>query len=447
MRPWRSRHEKGIDPAQHWQTLRGDMIHSVHASLLVGLASVSVLVASDWAFIRGPHGDGATTEKVAVWSQGGPKVVWRVPSELGFSSFAVANGRAYTLEFREVDGARQEVLVARHADTGAELWVKSLGTVKFQGGGDDGTQANRGGDGPRSTPTVSGNRVYVTSAKLVVNCFDAQSGDLVWQKDLMKDFGGTNISWQNAASPLVEDGLVLVAGGGPGQSILAFNAKNGEVVWKAFDETMTHATPTPATLHGRRQVIFFLKSGLLAIEPKTGKELWRYAFPFRVSTAASPVVAGDIVYCSAGYGVGAGACKVSRNGDSWSAAEVYRFQGDKPLANHWSTPVLYKGHLYGMFQFKEYGSGPVKCVEVATGKVKWEKPGFGPGQVILAGDKVLALSDAGELVLIDTNSEAYTELARADVLDGKCWGSPVVSNGRVYARSTKEAVCVDVSGK
>ena len=98
-----------------------------------------------------------------------------------------------------------------------------------------------------------------------------------------------------------------------------------------------------------------------------------------------------------------------------------------------------------MFQFKEYGDGPVKCVEIATGKVKWEKPGFGPGQVILAGDKVVALGDAGQLVVIDTNPDAYTELARADVLDGKCWGSPVVSDGRVYARSTKEAVCLDVS--
>lgn len=423
------------------------MNRSTSIALLAGLAAGSVTLASDWTFVRGPRGDGTTTETVSKWSASGPKVLWKVPSELGFSSFAVADGRAYTLELREVDGARQEVLVARNADTGADLWVKSLGPVKYRGGGDDGTKDNRGGDGPRSTPTVAGGKVYVTSAKLVVSCFDGKSGDLVWQKDLMKDFGGSNIAWENAASPLVEDGLVLVAGGGPGQSLIAFDAKSGAVVWKAFDETMTHATPTPATIHGQRQVIFFVKSGLLALEPKTGKELWRYAFPFRVSTAASPVVAGDLVYCSAGYGVGAGACKVTRNGDAWSAAEVYRFQGDKPLANHWSTPVLHNGHLYGMFQFKEYGEGPVKCVEVATGKVKWEKPGFGPGQVILAGDKVLALGDAGQLVLIDTKPDAYTELARVDILDGKCWGSPVVSNGRVYARSTQEAVCLDLGTK
>ena len=413
--------------------------------LLTGFLSGSLLAGS-WTFVRGPKGDGSTPEKIASkWPASGPKVVWKVPSDLGFSSFAVAGGRAFNLELRAVEGAQQEVLVARDAKTGAEAWVKLLGPVKYQGGGDDGTKDNRGGDGPRSTPTWSDGRVYVTSAKLVVSCFDAKSGDLVWQKNVMKDFGGSNISWENAACPLVEQGMVFVAGGGAGQSLIALNAKTGDVVWKAFDETMTHATPTPATIHGQRQVIFFLKSGLLAVEPKTGKELWRHPFPFRVSTAASPVVDGDLVYCSAGYGVGAGACRVSKDGDKWSAKEVYRFEGNKPLANHWSTPVLHEGHLYGMFQFKEYGDGPVKCVEIATGKVKWEKPGFGPGQVILAGDKVVALGDAGQLVVIDTNPEAYTELARADVLDGKCWGSPVVSDGRVYARSTKEAVCLDVS--
>ena len=413
------------------------------AALLAGPALVH---AEDWNFVRGPHGDGSSAEKIASsWPADGPKVLWRVPSDNGFSSFAVGGGRAFTLELKTVEGAPQEVLVARNADTGAELWTKPLGPVKYTGGGDDGAKDNNGGDGPRSTPTLDGGNVYVTSSKLVLTSFDAKTGAVVWRQDLMKDFGGPNITWQNAASPLVEGNLVLVAGGGAGQSLLAFNKTDGKPVWKAFDETMTHATPTPATIHGQRQAIFFVKSGLLSIEPKTGKELWRFAFPWKTSTAASPVVAGDIVYCSAGYGVGAAACRVTKAGDTWKAEQIYRSEGNKPLANHWSTPVLKDGHLYGMFQFKEYGDGPVKCVEVATGKVKWEKPGFGPGQVILVGDKVLALGDAGQLVLIKATPDSYEEIARADILDGKCWTTPVLSNGRVYARSTKEAVCVDVS--
>ena len=399
--------------------------------------------AEDWNFIRGPHGDGSSKESLPKsWPASGPKVLWRVASPNGFSSFVVGGGRAFTLEQRDVEGTPQEVLVARNADSGAEIWVQPLGAAKYDGGGDSGTSNNKGGDGPHSSPTLDGGRVFVTSGKLVVSCFDSKTGDLVWRHDLMKEFAGRNISWQNAAAPVVEGDLVLVAGGGPGESLVAFNKKDGKVAWKAFDETMTHATPTPATLHGQRQVIFFLKSGLLAVEPRSGKELWRFAFPFKVSTAASPVVDGDLVYCSAGYGVGAAACRVSKSGDTWKAEPVYRFEGNNPLANHWSSPVLHEGHLYGMFQFKEYGSGPVKCVEIGTGKVKWEQAGYGPGQVIKVGSGILALGDAGQLVLIAPTPTGYQEMARAQVLDGKCWTTPVLSNGRVYARSTKEAVCL-----
>jgi len=156
-------------------------------------------------------------------------------------------------------------------------------------------------------------------------------------------------------------------------------------------------------------------------------------------------VDGDIVYCSAGYGVGAGAVKITKEGLNFKATEIYRFRGNKPLANHWSTPVVKDGYLYGMFQFKEYGNGPVKCVDIKTGAVKWEQPGFGPGQVILVGDRVLALADNGDLVTFAAKPDKYTEISRAKVLDGKCWTTPIVSNGMIFARSTKEAVCLDVS--
>jgi len=228
--------------------------------------------------------------------------------------------------------------------------------------------------------------------------------------------------------------------------LLAFHAADGALAWKGFDEKMTHATPIVATIHGQRQVIFFVQSGLLSVEPKTGKELWRYAFNYSTSTAASPVVSGDIVYCSAGYGVGAGAVRVVKAGEQWTATEIYRIRNNQ-LANHWSTPIVKDGFLYGMFQFKEYGKGAIKCVDIKDGTVKWEQAGFGPGQVILAGDKVLALSDAGDLVLFEAKSDGYHEISRAHVLDGKCWNTPVLSGGKVFARSTKEAVCLEVAGK
>ena len=417
-------------------------------ALALALASTVNVNAADWPAYRGPKHDGTTVEKIATsWPAAGPKVVWKVPSQAGFSSFAVGPKACYVQELREVDGVAQEALVARSNADGKELWVRPLGTMKTGDGGDDGTQENRGGDGPRSSPALEGGRVYTVSAKLVVQAFDAASGKEIWRRDLPKEHAGRNISWQNAQSPLVEDGRLFVAGGGPGESLLALDSKTGKTLWKVGDEKMTHATAVPATIHGKRQVVWFLQSGLVSTDPRTGAELWRFAFPYKVSTAASPVVSGDIVYCSAGYGVGAAAARIAKSGDAWTATEVYRFPGNKPLANHWSTPVLRDGHLYGMFQFKEYGSGPVKAVDVATGAVKWEKAGFGPGHVVLTSSGVLALDDDGELVLFEASPAAYKELARAKVLEGKCWTTPVVSGGKVFVRSTREAACLDLGGR
>jgi hypothetical protein len=408
------------------------------AALLVSLTSART---ADWPQYRGPHLDGTTTEKLlAAWPEGGPRQVWKVPTPTGFSSFTVAGGRAFTLVRRNVGGADREVCVAFDAASGKELWASEpFAVCKYDGGAD----AGGGGDGPRSTPSVDSDSVYVLDSRLTLACLHVKTGLTVWKKDLFKDHAGRNLSWQGAASPMVDGNLIYVAGGGPGQSLLGVHKKTGNVVWKAHDEKMTHATPVPATIHGVRQIIFFTQSGLVSVAPLTGALLWRHSFPYRTSTAASPIVSGDIVYCSAGYGVGGGAVRVSKEGAGFKAAELWRKPGQ--VVNHWSTPVVKDGHLYGMFSFKEYGSGPLACVELATGEQKWSQSGFGPGNVILAGGHLLVLGDKGQLVLVDPKPSAYTELARATVVEGKCWSTPVVSGGRVYVRSTREGVCLDLA--
>ena len=346
----------------------------------------------------------------------------------------------FTIEGKGSD----EVLVARDAATGKEKWAANLGPAKYQGGGDSGTQDNKGGDGPRSTPALAGKIIVAMHSDLTLHAFDAVTGKPLWKHDIIKENAGHNISWSNAASPLFEGRLLYVSGGGPGQTYLALDPAKGTVVMKAGDDTMTHATPTAATILGQRQIIFFMKSGLTSLDPKTMKQLWHADFPFNVSTAASPVVAGDYVYCSAGYGTGAGGFKISKAGSEWKAEQVMRVP-QKPLANHWSTPVFFDGYLYGMFQFKEYGKGPVKAVKLPDGDIKWEHPGFGPGNLILtAGGNLLALSDAGEIIGIKASPDAYKELGRFKVIDGKCWTTPVLSNGRVFVRSTKEAACIQL---
>jgi outer membrane protein assembly factor BamB len=404
-------------------------------------------VTGDWPQYNGARGDRIAPGPLAVKSfpSSGPPVAWRIELSDGLGSFAVHDGRAYTLVSRALDGTRHEVLIALDAATGKELWSATLTRPEYDGGGDSGTDENKGGDGPRSTPSVADGRVFAFDAELALHAFDAESGKPLWTRDLVSEFSGRSIRWQNAASPLVEGGLVLVAGGGPEESLLAFHADSGEVAWALGDETITHATPVAATLQGVRHVLFFVQSGIVAIEPESGRWLWNAEFPYRTSTAASPVVHDDIVYVSAGYGVGAAAWRVEKQGDV--LAPVLLWRASNKLINHWSTPVAEDGHLYGMFSFKEYGTGPLKCVDLATGEARWEQAGFGPGNVILVGNVLVALSDAGELVLVAAEPDAYRELARADVLAGKCWSTPAFSDGALYLRSTREAVKVDLSGR
>lgn len=414
---------------------------------VAALAFTSSVSADDWTQYRGSNHDGTSSEKLIQkqWPSRGPKVLWKTDNyPLGFSSFTVKGDRAFTVCGR--DG--KEVAVAMNADTGRELWSHVMTTAEYgHDGGNAGSRTNKGGDGPRSTPSIDDGRVYVMSADLVLYCLDEKTGEPIWQRDLIRQNHGRNIKWENAASPLVDGDLVFVAGGGTGQALLALNKVTGKVVWAGEDDLMTHSTPVVTDLLGTRQVIFFTQTGLVSCDVQDGSVLWRYGFKFAISTAITPVVGGEMVYCSAGYGVGSAVVRVHKENGAFAATELWRIVGHKDVANHWSTPVHHEGYLYGMFSFKKYERGPLKCVQLSTGKVMWEQEGFGAGNAIIVDGHVAALSDSGQLVLVEAKSDSYEEVARAKLLEGKCWTTPVISNGRVYVRSTKEAACIDLSGK
>lgn len=408
------------------------------------LAGCTAGLGGEWPQYRGPQTAGVSAETIT-WSAQAPKCLWRVPAPAGFSSFAVSQGKAFTVVSRDQGGVLCEVCVALDARTGKELWAAPTGVAKYQGGGDSGTDDNKGGDGPRSTPAANAGRVFVYSSDMVLRCLDAASGKPLWKKDIVAEFGGKNIGWKSAMSPLLDGKLLYVAGGGAGQSFLAFDQASGAVAWKSGAEEMTHATPILATMHGVRQAIYMVQSGLVAMDAATGKPLWRFAFPYSTCTGCSPVVEGDLVFCTAGYTIGGAVCEVVKNARGFQARELWRIKGDNAVASLWSTPVCKDGYLYGMISFKKFGRGPLKCVELKTGQVKWEQPGFGAGQVLLAGDKLLALADDGQLVLVKPSPEAYKEVARVKALAGKCWSTPALSDGRLYLHSTKESACFDVS--
>jgi len=207
---------------------------------------------------------------------------------------------------------------------------------------------------------------------------------------------------------------------------------------------MTQSTPVAATILGERQIIFFTAKGLVSVAPKTGAVLWRYAFTSGNGAAAcSPVVSGDIVYVSKAYALGTAAVKITQTNGAFAATQMWKVPGNDE-ANQWSTPVIFNGCVFGITGQVAFGASPLKCIDLATGAVKWSKSGFGPGGVTLADGNLLVLSDIGDLVLIKATPDGYTELARSHVLAGKCWNSVAISNGRIYARSTREGVSLDI---
>jgi outer membrane protein assembly factor BamB len=368
--------------------------------------------------------------------------LWKAPAPLGFSSFSMNHEYAYTLIAEEdADGLLWEWCIAIELSSGKRIWSSQLGLASYgHGGGNAGTSDNSGGDGPRSTPSIGGERVFVYDSDMTLHALSAKSGEVLWKADLIKEFSGKNIMWKNASSPLLTNGLVVVCGGGPGQSFLAFDQSSGKIRWKNGDETPTHATPALASIDGVNQIIFLCRSGLIGINPKDGSVLWKQDFPFKVSTAASPVVAGNYIFCSAGYGVGAGLFKVSKKNSSWETKPVWRKRNE--LMNHWSTPLYFEGKLYGIFGFKEYGKAPLQCIDLMTGKILWSKEGFGPGNLIRCGKKLLVLSDDGQLVTVLASPDQYVEISRDKLLQGKCWSTPILSSPYLLARSTKEAVAI-----
>lgn len=401
------------------------------------LLLLSCALAADWPQYRGPNHDGISAETGIHknWPAGGPKVIWKIPVGESFGSIAVVGSRCYLMMERNGN----EACVCLNAENGKEVWQREIDKTIFE---------NQGGNGPRTTPAVVGDRVYVLGTYLKLYCLSSTDGQVLWSHDLMKEFNGQISNaikrWGNAASALVDGNAVYLGGGGAGESLLAFDKLNGGLLWKGEDEKITHATPVPVTLGGVRQIVFLLESGLVSKQADSGQLLWRYKFPFNISTAASPVIADDVIFCGAGYGVGGAAVRISKDGEQFKVTEVWKIAGDD-VANHWSTPVYHDGHLYGIFGFRK--SYALKCIDMKDGKEKWKGPETGTGGLILVDGMLLVQGAKGDLFLADAKPDAFKEIAHAQPLVGKSWTMATVSNGRIYARSATHAICLDVSGK
>jgi len=426
-------------------------------------------LATDWSQYRGPTMDGTSPDPISIqWPAGGPAVVWTNPSLTnGFSCFAVSQGRAFVqISQLDTNSNLMEYCVGLDAATGTNLWATEIGNEPWSpastGDGGSGTAPYWMGDGPRPTPSVQGGRLIVLSSgnaytpELHLLALNATNGAVIWSNDLVAAYGASTISWDNGASPCMDNDLVFVNlnSSTNNQNLAAFRITDGGLAWSTQNENVTHTTPIVATIAGVRQVIFATQTGLVSLNRTNGAFLWKFTYPFypiSTSMGASPVVYSNIVYCTAAYGRGATAVQITLSSGTWALNQLW-YQSDFNYRSIWMSPVCYQGYIYCLAgENSTFLTAPLNCIELTTGNLMWTTNNFGMGGLILVQTNLLVLTEDGQLVLVQPNPVAYTELARCQVFDfsysnpGKCWNNPSFSDGRVYAHSTAGGIALDLS--
>jgi outer membrane protein assembly factor BamB len=384
--------------------------------------------AGDWPQWRGPNRDGVSRETglLTSWPEKGPKQLWEGKAGAGYSSLSVAAGRAYCL----LQDGQDEVVVCWNAETGQQLW-------RFPYPCD---YRNGQGNGPRSTPTIDGDRIYTVGATGILHCLKTSDGAKIWRHDLSQEFSAPIPTWGVSFSPLIEGDLVLTNPGGPnGSSIVACNKLSGDVVWKSLDDPPAYSSPVAATIHGKRQLLFFTASGLVSVTPEDGALLWRYPWDTRfAANIATPIVVTHYVFISSDYDKGCALLDVSTSADgTWQARPVYEHNR---MRNHFSTSVYYQEHLYG------FDDATLVCMNFRTGKILWKQKDFKKGSLLIADGKLIILGESGTLALAEATPTAYVKISSFQFSRGKCWTVPVLANGRLYVRDEEKIVCLDLKG-
>lgn len=380
-----------------------------------------------WTNFRGPNRDGRYDEMPVLtqWPAGGLSPLWKQPIGLGWASFVVADGRAYTIEQRR----RQEVVAAYDVSNGREVWTQ----------GWDAEYADTTGDGPRATPTWDDGRIYALGATGELRCLDAKTGGVVWGKNILSDNDASNLSWAMAASPLiVDDKVIVLPGGNANKSVVAYNKMTGAPVWKSQSDPQAYVSPMLVTLAGRRQIIVVSSSRILGLVPEDGSLLWSYIWntDMGINVSQPIMVDNNRFFISAGYGKGAALVEVTGSGKNFSARAVWE---NINMKNKFNSSVLHEGYIYGLDE------GILTCLDVKTGDRKWKGGRYGYGQVLLASGHLIVSSDSGELALVKASPEQYTEVARFSALEGKTWNYPAIAGGRLLVRNSNQMAAYNIA--
>lgn len=383
--------------------------------------------APAWPAYRGADGDGLAENPpplLETWPAEGPPILYRQPIGAGYAGFVIGGGRAFTIEQR---GGR-EVVTSYDFETGIELWAFDYGARFVE---------RMGGDGPRATPTLDGDRLYSLGAEGDLYCLKAVDGDEIWHVNILQ--GRTNLQWGMSGAPLIEGDRVYVTNSGlGGDSIMAFDKMTGDEIWTSLPEQQGYASLIMADVAGRRQLINFAAFNLNGIDPDTGERLWAFEWtgPQNGINVAQPIPVGDDrIFISTGYGKGCAMVQVNASGDTFVTTELW---SNLNMKNKFNPSILHEGYIYGLDE------GILVCISVEDGSRQWKGGRYGHGQVLIAGDQLYVLHENGKLSLVAVDPTAHRELATFQPIEGKTWNNMAFAGGRLLIRNLREMACLDL---
>jgi len=397
--------------------------------------------ATEFSFPQflGPTRDCKTPgpELATDWKTNPPKEMWRQEIGAAWSGFVVSEHRAITQEQRD----ENEVVSCYNLLTGKMLWMHS----------DSGHYNTKiAGEGPRATPTIQDGKVFTLGATGILNCLELEGGEQVWQHNIAVDAGLSTDDeidqtgatkkrnkakeWGYSSSPLiVEDKVIVSAGGDNGKSLLAYDIATGKPVWAGGSSRAGYSSPRSVMLHGQEQILIFNQNGLASHSPVDGSVIWSFGWDPGTPHVSMPLALGDNqILLSMGYGNGSKLIQVNRSGESFSASELWhsRFMKAK------FTNLISSGdHIYGL------DDGIFACIDQEEGRRQWKDGRFGHGQVLLRGNHILVMAENGEVILIEASPDKQIELSRFAALDSKTWNPHSLAGEYLLVRNHREAAC------
>lgn len=398
-------------------------------------------LATDWPQWRGPERTDVSKESglLKSWPKNGPQLLWTYDNAgNSYSGPAIVGNRLYTLG----SDANSEFVLALDIATGKQAWKCPI-APRFK---------NNWGDGPRCTPTVDGESIYVIGGQGELACVDRNTGKKRWSKNLRSDLGGQMMSgWGYCESPLVDGNKVICSPGGSKGALAALDKKTGKVLWRSKDTTdqAAYSSVIIADMPGHRHYVQLTGKGVVGISPKDGSQLWYYSKEgiFRTAVIPTAIYHDGHVYVTSGYGAGCDLIKLTASGSTIDAEKVY---ANKIMTNQHGGVVYLEGHVYG---YSDSERGWV-CQDFLKGTVVWsEKRKLGKGSVTCVNDRLYCYSeDEGTAVMIDATTDGWKERGRFTIpqesnirsQSGKIWTHPVVSNGHLYLRDQDYIFCYDL---